>query len=250
MKKILTALFMLFVMSMPISAAETELVKDMVSFDRAYIPSLAMTSQKKAEPSKKALKILATEWETFKGKYYASHPSDKDWTSDMDSIEEGILEASNIVENGGSLSEAHEAVESIRFTMLEMRQRDNIDYFVDHLTRFHDPMEMILVVVAGKTPETISEKDLERIRSKLPEAVKLWEHVAAFKIDQSLYGFGEDKMKKIRAAVEAETKALGTLGEVFETGNKSDIITAASDIKPNFAKVFMQFGDFGRLKKQ
>lgn len=237
-------------MSMPVLATDIELVKDMISFDRGYIPALAMTSQNKVEPSRKALKILKGEWEQFKGKYYDSSTSDENWKASMDSIEESVLEALDILARGGSLSEVHEAVEGIRFTLLQMRERKNIDYFVDHLTRFHDPMEMILTAAAGKTPEILNETDLERIRSKLPDALKLWEKVVAFDLEPSLYGFDQEKMQTIRAAFHAEREALVSLAEVLENGNKADIIKGAANIKPNFAKVFMQFGDFESLKNR
>lgn len=250
MKKIIASILFLFLMTIPLSASETQLMKDMISFDRAYIPSLAMTSQEKREPSIKALEILTDEWKSFKEKYYAFNSTDTVWQSDMDSIEEGILEALDIIDQRGSLSEAHEAVEGIRFTMMQMRERQNIDYFVDHLTRFHDPMEMILMAVVGKTPETLSNNDLTRIKSALPEAVRLWGEVGSFNLDPSIYDLDEKRMKNINAAIPAEKQALQLLVEVLGKGDESGIIKAASAIKPNFAKVFMQFGDFERLKNR
>ena len=108
------------------------LISDFVKLDRAYIPTLFLTNLEKFNPSKKAIAKLKEEWDVFKGKYYEYNNEDPQWSKDFDKVDQSIREADKIISSGGDLIEAHEALETIRYTFLKTRRRNNIDYYIEH----------------------------------------------------------------------------------------------------------------------
>lgn len=224
--------------------AENKLVEDMVRFDQVYIPTLAYTSEEKLKPSRMAMKSLNVVWDSFNAKYRADTHGDSQWSSDFDKVDSFVKAASRIVEYGTNLKQAHEELENIRLVFMHLRERNNIDYFVDHLTRFHEPMEKIVLAAKNKTEKTFSGKDLGLIQKTLPVAKNLWHAVINAKFEPELYDFDKNKEAKLHSLLENERMALQRLEKALTRKNKNEIINAAVAIKPNFAKIFKSFGKF------
>ena len=168
------------------------LLADMVALDQAYIPVLALTTQNDTVGSRKSMDTLLTEWSAFKGTYYTAMPQDPGWKPDLDTVNMTIYSANErIIE--GNLSAAHTELEQFRLTMLDLRTRNNIDYFIDKLTRFHEPMETIVLAAQNKAP---AEVDVATIRQVYPDAVAKWDAVRTGTIDARLFGFTPDQVQK------------------------------------------------------
>lgn len=228
--------------------SKTDVRQDMVKLDKAYIAALALTSQGKVAESRKAMEILAGSWKQFKGRYYDANPDDRQWKKDFDAADHMIAEASHIVVSDRKVTDAHEALEEIRMVMMKLRARNEIDYFVDGLTAFHEPMEAIVLAAKDKTPETLTDADVQRIRETLPEAERLWERAMVGKLDGATYQLDASQLERARKLMQTEQQALATLKNALAGGDKSGIIKAAVGIKPNFAALFMTFGDFTPFK--
>jgi hypothetical protein len=231
-----------------ISCAPKNLQKEFASFDKFYIPALSLTSQGKMEQSKVAMMLLKEKWKTFKGKYYNHIPKDSEWKQNFDDVEQMILEADEIVKNGEDLLGAHELLESVRFTFMELRKRNGIDYYVDYLTEFHEPMEEIVLTAKGKTPDTLTDADMSKIRELLAESSHLLDKIETARFDASLFGFSDEKAELMNEYVRLEFESLSKLRQSIENGDKNLIIKSAAGIKPNFVKLFLLFGDFESTK--
>jgi len=224
--------------------AAGNLVQDMVRFDQAYIPALAMTSDEKPEPSRVAFSALLVEWESLKKAHFGEKSADQEWKSDFNKVDGYIGAAGKIIARGTNLKDAHEELEHIRVVFMRLRDRNGIDYYIDHLTRFHEPMEEIVLAAKGKTESTLADKDLVLIRQTLPRAKELWHATKTAEFNGALYGFNQQKTSMLHSLVEKEQAALQHLEQALQTKNKQAIISAAVAIKPNFAKIFKSFGRF------
>ncbi len=225
-----------------------DLMKDFVSFDRAYIPALALTSQGKMEESKTAMNFLKENWKAFKKTYKTFKKKDLEWEKDFDKVEQAIVDADKIILNEKDLLKAHDVLEEIRMIFMKLRKRNNMDYFVDYLTEFHEPMEVIVLTAKGKTPETLTDGDVRGIQTSLNEALSLWKKIENVKFDEKLFGFSPDKTIKIKNYIKSESETLNKLQQTMASKDKKAMIQAAVAIKPNFANLFMMFGDFERIK--
>jgi len=232
---------LLFAVSAPM--ANADIIKDMVHFDQAYIPVLATTSDEKLIAARKAMKALKLQWQSFSQKHEL-YGDDPNWETDMDKIGSRIAAAEKIVTDGKKIKDAHEELEHIRIIFMNMRERNGIDYFIDNLTLFHEPMEEIVLTVKGKTPDSLSASDIERIKHHLPKTMLLWEVTGKAKFDPAVYEFNPQQASSLHELIKKEQQALANLQKALAAGDKKQVIATGMAIKPNFAQVFKLFGRF------
>lgn len=222
-----------------------DLRQDMVALDKVYIAALALTSQGKAEESRKAVNALQQHWVAFRGRNYDANRADKQWQPDFDAVGKMVAHAVKIVSvPGADVTPAHEALEDVRNVLMSLRQRNRVDYYIDGLTAFHHPMEDIVLAAKDKTAQTLTDADVGKIRDTLPQAEKRWRAVEASKLDSTIYQLTASQSEEAAKLVILESAALATLKSALASGDKAQIAKAAVGIKPNFAKLFMIFANF------
>ena len=248
--RILFSVLIIALVSVSGCSKNDQLLRDFAKFDRTYIAVLFLTNVEKPNPSKKAIEKLKTEWNIFKEKYYVYNKEDFQWSKDFDNVEQSIMQADKIISSGRKLVKAHEILENVRYTFIKTRRRNNIDYYIDYLTDFHEPMEHIVLRVKGKTPKTLKANDIKFIEKNLPEALKLWDALLDANFNQDLFLFNDEKVTKMHGIIQAETKTLEELKSAINNkSNKANLIKKTVGIKKNFALLFKQFGDFKGLEK-
>lgn len=226
-----------------VPTARADMLKDMVHFDQAYIPVLAFTSDEKLQPARATMKTLKPAWQSFK-QQYSANKNDPQWQADIDKIDSYISAGEKIITRGTGLKDAHEELEHVRIVFMNMRERNGIDYFIDHLTRFHEPMEEIVLAAKGKTPDKLTDENVALIKKVSPKTKKLWHTTSTAAFDPKLYEFDKMQTETLRNLINKEQQALARLEKALKSGNRAEIIGAAVGIKPNFAKLFKAFGRF------
>jgi DNA-binding protein len=213
-------------------------------FDKAYIPALAVTSQNDAEKSKAAMVKLHQPWLVFSNAHRQHKSSDDAWKSGFAEIDNWIAKADGIVARGGNITEAHDALEPVRVILMQLRRKNGIDYFVDYQTAFHEPMEAIVLTVKGKTVETLTQQDIDKIRSLMPTLNARWNALQNARFSPDLFAFDNARVTQLNQLMESETNAIASLKRALADSDKSAIIQRASAIKPPFAQMFTLFGEF------
>jgi hypothetical protein len=221
-----------------------ELRQDMVRLDKVYIAALAFSSQGKAVETRSAMRDLTRTWQGFRERHRAANPQDLQWQKDFDAMERLIGKAAAIADSGRKVTDAHEALEEVRIVMMQLRARNGIEYFVDRLTAFHEPMESIVLLAKDKSPEQLAERDIARIGELLPQAEALWGQVVQAQFDAATYQLDPEAYAKARRLMQLEQQALAELRAALAAGDRARIAKAAVAIKPSFAALFMTFGDF------
>jgi len=229
-------------------AAFAGLKEDMVAFDRAYIPALAVTAEEKLPESQRAMEQLNKQWAAFKKQHATTKGGDKKWKSDIADIDRMITEANKVVAGGVNLQNAHNALEGVRLTMLDMRARSKMPYFLDVVTGFHDPMEEIVLLAKDKTPDTFGAEEIAKLRAALPEAEKRWTAVKATRVDPA-FGLNAEQQENVAGLVVNESAALNALKQALAGDDRAAIIKAAVSVKPPFAKLYMAFGNFEPVRR-
>jgi hypothetical protein len=236
-------LFALLVAGAVVSGCrDRELVKDMVRFDRHYVPALAATaSSDDAGKAVMAVKMLKLDWFAFKSKY-----SGRGWGAEFSRIEDMIMDADGLI-NGNDFKGAHRALEGVRAVLIELRRGEGIDYFPDYLTDFHGPMESIVKAVDGKTPGTLGQREIEGIRRSLRLAAGLWDRAEAAGFNRNEFGLSKAQEARLREYMRLERAALLSLESALAAGDVPGIIDAARGLRPPFADAYRLFGDFDSL---
>ena len=237
------------------------ILRGYAAFDRAYIPALTLTNQGKIEQSQKAMTRLKETWEVFANKRYPYVRRNRSSRRNLDKIQRMVRTSDQIVNSGGNLKDAHESLEEIRFILMEVR-RGNLTlalmdsesrlpfprYYIDYLNEFHEPMEAIVLTAKGKTPETLTDADIEKIEEQLAEASELLDKIYGAEFEQSVFDFSDEKTQTMWSYIDQETEFLYKLRNALDDEDKEEIIQSSMEIKPTFVKLFTMFGDFESLE--
>ena len=158
-----------------------EVLREYAALDKAYIPALVLTNQGNIQQSQKAMTRFKEVWEAFANKHYPLVPKDPEFRRSLDKVQNAVRTADQIVNSGENLEDAHVALEEIRFILMALRKsrlffydREKAKqpegglgiphvYYIDNLTEFHEPMEVIVLTAKGKTPETLTNADIMKI---------------------------------------------------------------------------------------
>jgi hypothetical protein len=227
-------------------SARADMVADSATFDKAYIPALALTSQNALNQSRAAMAQLNQAWQDFSKMHRNDFIKDSAWKKGFNEIADWIRQADKIVNQGGNLADAHNTLEHVRVTLMHLRKQHKIDYYLDYQTDFHEPMEEVVLTARGKTPATLSEQDLEKIRTILPELEARWNAVLNAKFNPDVFGFSHAHAAKTTHYIELESEAISALKQALAGDDKAAVIQHAVAIKQPFSKLYMMFGTLSR----
>ncbi|MCB8933554.1 MAG: hypothetical protein M9921_14770 [Fimbriimonadaceae bacterium] len=227
-------------------AEGTPPLQSMLAFDAVYIPALSWTSQAQTDPDAavKAVastKALAQRWPAERASLMEAFPSDSRWAAELDRVGRQIASGAKQAE-AKEFAGAHEALEAVRLILMEGRKRNGLEYFVDRLTAFHEPMEAIVLAAKGKRPSQLDSRLRATLELELLHAETLWLAVDAQIPDAERYGLTPQQEARLRRAMTDETTALMTLRSALATGTPAQVLNAAVSLKPPFAKLFTTFG--------
>ena len=117
---------------------------------------------------------------------------------------------------------------------MELRLRNNISYYPDLLTEFHEHMEEIYHSGADARPEDFDEDDVYALKETLQEGLVVWEAVKNAPFNPVEYRFSDQKARMREKLIIEETAALKRLEDAIAGGDKEKIIAAARGIKPKY----------------
>jgi len=202
-----------------------------------YRQALFQTNKKDAGKSTNANDKFLTQWQTLIAQYNSQPPevfgSDSEWQSTLSNIEKIAVESAAQIKEG-QLAEAHETLEAIRDELTELRKRNSVIVFSDHINNYHEVMEGLLV--GGYSPDKIDEQATEDIVGKLAVLSYLAE---AIKKNAPTEYKENQKYQQLEKALLGSLKALE---ESIDKGNPESISKSINDLKPFYAKLFVNFG--------
>lgn len=223
-------------------------VKTMIRFDQAFIPALAMTSKGDPEGSEKAMNILLSEWSVLKPELSAFFPNDKVVQDNITTVDRIIHDAAGKLTGGAELLEVHEILEMVKKPFVEIRAEKHISYYPDLLDAYHTVMEEILSITAGKSVSDITPQNMKMINDLAVKGVDQWTVIKRAGFDSELFGFNENKTANLMKSVKSGREEGIKFVSIVESGNIGAMLTEAATLKSYYTKVYLQFGNFARLK--
>ena len=109
-------------------------------------------------------------------------------------------------------------------------------------------MEEIVLLVLNKTPERITDKEISAIKRALPIARQHWQSVKQPPLDAKTYRLSSAQADNIAKLIDKEDANLTALEQSLAANDNQAIVKAGLGVKPDYAKIFTQFGDFSNLK--
>lgn len=187
----------------------------------------------------KALKALAafrTKWHKVMAEFPKPTPryaEEKAWGRTLKAV-------ANMARKGeqlaifGRLADSHEVLEGIRDALGELRTRNHVVDFSDHVNAYHKQMEHLLS--AGHTAESLDAKALNGVRETVGVLAYLADQIGAH---ASARLAGKAQFKTLLAGLK---KSVADLRVALDSADTAAVAEAIQALKPAYAKLFVTFG--------
>jgi len=173
------------------------------------------------------------------------------WSNYFTTINTAIANAKSIADKASTAEElkpAHEAFESIRTTMHQLRSTyENFMFVMDYVTEYHNTMEPMAIAIKEIDNATqLTQSAIDTINSKLPIAqstlVRLEASVKS--MDVSAFKFDSTWHATQMSNITFQSQNLSNLKTAITENNTTDILKYTQLIKPKFVEFFKAFGAF------
>lgn len=234
--------------ALAVGAAQAAPLDDMVAFDAAYIPALATSTGASldAAVAPKALGAMAAlqrQWPALQQRLlitWGARPP-VGWQRTLTRVGRHINVAAD-ASNKSDWMHAHEVLEPVRIELMNARLSQGMDYFVDHLTAFHTPMETLALAGSTLRPDQLNATRRAELTRAYAKARTLWRRIEQQPVDAKAYGLSGARLAQLRKAIEDEGSALEQLSQALRETDDARLLKAAAAIKPPFARAFTAFG--------
>jgi hypothetical protein len=119
-----------------------------------------------------------------------------------------------------------------------------VDYFMDRLTAFHEPMEVL--ALAGNTlkPQDLTPVKRAEMEKIYAEARALWRSIEQNLPDLKAYRLNEAQQAQFNKGMADVSAAMTRLSDALRGNDNAALLKAAAAIKPPFARTFTAFGRY------
>jgi len=228
--------------------AQAAILDNSIALDAVYIPALSLTNAKPgdtaaAAKARAAMQRLDAEWPALKdlsGKAPAQAAAARKTLAQVD---HALAEARKAMAAGNNAA-AHTALEDVRIDLMKLRSAQGVDYFMDRLTAFHEPMEVL--ALAGNTlkPQDLTPAKRAEMEKTYAEARALWRSIEQNLPDPKVYQLSEAQQAQFNKGMADVTQALSRLSDALRGADNAALLKAAAAIKPPFARTFTAFGRY------
>ena len=223
--------------------ASPSLLSEMADLDQIIIPAAALSNQAKAEETKIAVLRLQSQWAVFLASAEKAFPGDKGWISELDLVGNRIAEVVKASEEG-DFPKVHEILEEVRLTFEDLREKRNIDYYLDRVSRYRKALEKTTGPLAGKKASDLTDADIKFIASMDPVLKSTWASVQAAPLGAELFHFDSSKTAEIKSAMDSVQNKVDNLEAIISGGTRDQVFEALNLLRPSLKKAFLMFGKY------
>jgi hypothetical protein len=231
-----------------IGSAQSAQLDDMLAFDSVYMLALASSTSASQDPAaiakaKAAITALQRQWPALMQRLSATWGAKPParWQQTLASVGLRINSATDAARRS-EWKQNHEWLEPVRIELMQARQRQSMDYFVDRLTAFHEPMETLALAGSTLWTDQLDAKHRAGLEQAYAKARTLWRGVELNAVDAAVYGLSAPRQAQLHKALDEETVALSQLSDALRGNDNGLLLKAATALKPPFAKAFTAFG--------
>ncbi len=230
------------------ASAHAATFDNMVAFDGVYIPALALTTAAQqdatvAARAREAMRRLTQRWPALRAGLLQDLGPAAQVSSrrTLDKVAQHIETADKAVAST-NFKAAHEALEEVRIELMRARIERGMDYFVDRLTAFHEPMEMLALAGANLKAQDLTATQRTELEQAYAQARAVWRGIEQHQPDPQIYALTPARFAQLTQAMADEAQALSQLSQALRGTDNAAVLKAAVALKPAFARVFTAFG--------
>lgn len=222
-------------LSSPVLAADA-FTDAMTDAYPAYRAALYRTNSGSKQESEQAIARTRQAWNALIANYGDKPPApydrDPEFAPTLAAVA-GVFEKAEDQIADGELAEAHETLESARDLMADLRRRNDVIVYSDHMNAYHAEMEKVLT----HGGETVSRPGGPLLL--MAEVGKL-EYLAARLRTEAPAALTTDP--RFESAIQEVEGSVAALRDAVLTGDTEKIRRSLPAIKKPYAKLFLQFG--------
>jgi hypothetical protein len=220
-----------------VSAQAADPVTEMMQTANApYRMALYKTNGKVQEEAQQAVQQAQAAWgklaSQFAAKPAAPYDRDAGFAASVMEVNQVYEQAVQQV-NAGQLAQAHHTLERVRDVMADMRQRNGVVVYSDHMNAYHAQMEMIVVHGA----ETLAQPKGMLLMTGQVGALGYLVKQLGLQAPASL-----KKNDEFNGLLKAVEQSVSTLDAAVMNQDMAAAKEAASKLKGPYSKLFAKFG--------
>jgi hypothetical protein len=184
----------------------------------------------------KAVNELERQWSSFAGQYKkppAHFAEEKAWEPTLAKVRALISKGSEAAKRA-SLDDSHDALEEIRVILGDLRRRNNVIIFSDHVNAYHEQMDEII----GADYAVDGFDAAQRLELIEQLAVLVFLAEAMERNAPPEYSSNPEFV----TLLESVFSSIDKVRQSIEENDKRHIINAIAGLKSPFAKLFIKFG--------
>ena len=223
-------------MTLPLAMAADALTEAVQNSYPPYRAALFKTSSKSQAESRESLRQARDAWARvvvpLGAKPPAPYDRDMQLATTIAAVDKAYTQAAAEIEQD-KLEQAHETLEEVRGLLAEMRKRNNVVVFSDHMNAYHSAMEHVL-------------KDGSKMLAEPNGVLQLMASVGV--LDYLARRLGSDSPPVLSSNAEfldltkAVAASVDALKGALLAGNMEGVKTSLGALKKSYARLFIKFG--------
>lgn len=202
-----------------------------------YRTALFQTSQKDQAKSLDAMRQFQQRWNDIVLRYADAAPGpydgDPQWKSTLQDVTRIAAQSLQEIE-AGQFAKSHATMEAIRDALGDLRQRNGVVVYSDHINAYHEEMEAL--VESPLSPQSLDPPTMLTIRERLA----VLEFLAGRLRSQAPKAYAaNEEFKKL---VDGVFASLEGLRRALDANAPDQIVKAVKALKPAYARLFVRFG--------
>jgi hypothetical protein len=213
--------------------------KDMVQFDKAYVPVFYYVYKNELGKASQSMFLLDARWQQFQNKYQNQFGEDLDGMERLRYIDGWLSDANDAILRDDQYA-ALVQLDHIKYEMMEIRRSFKIEYFLDYLWDFEGALSMLSESSCEDNNLVCSADELAFL---INETQFLWEMALSAESSPFSKVFNKKEItlfKKYKKEVSENMK----LVEAQKYGSHKKLETAVDKTFDSFLNLLTLFGDF------
>jgi cystathionine beta-lyase/cystathionine gamma-synthase len=206
---------------------------------KAYAPyrsALFMTNTKSKAESKQAIQKAQEAWSSLTSQYGSKPPApydrDPGFSAALTEVDKIYVQAAREIDQD-QFTQAHETLEKVRDVLAELRQRNQVIVFSDHMNAYHIAMEEVLL--KGKQVLTEQQGML-----KLTTQAGVLEYLGHRLVMEAPAQYKtNEEFLRLTKSIE---KSIDDLKNALFAQDSKAVIEAMGHLKAPYSKLFLKFG--------
>lgn len=214
--------------------------KGMIQFDQAFIPVFYYTYHGDMPRAKEAILFLEFQWQRFRNQYQATLPENEDWQESFRLIDDWLGDAYFTIDfNERDLALVQ--LEHVRFELMQLRDRNRIDYYIDYLYDFQLAMGLVAETAEDERLCLLEWSEFEEL---VREANTAWIAVRDHRPDAELFEFDAHQLNRLAECKSAVGTALERFNELVREADRQQVALAARAMEAKTLDLLLPFGHF------